>query len=75
MTAQRPTVPDGQQTIGLAWSIPVLLGVWCALGYWLGGLLGSRLIGLVAGWGAGMGAVFYEIRKVLHSGGPRGGAD
>ena len=57
MTGQSPFFAGGQQAIGLAWTIPVLLAVYLGLGYWIGGLLGARL--------AGMGAVAYEIRKVL----------
>lgn len=74
MTAQPPATPDGQQTIGLAWSIPVLLAVYLLIGYWLGGLAGSRFGGILIGWLAGMGAVFYEIRKVLRSTRTRGDA-
>ena len=68
MTVQPPLASGGQQTIGLAWSIPVLLAVYLLLGYWLGGILGSRFAGIAVGWIAGMGAVFYEIRKVLRPG-------
>ena len=68
MTVQPPLASGGQQTIGLAWSIPVLLAVYLLLGYWLGGILGSRIAGIAVGWIAGMGAVFYEIRKVLRPG-------
>jgi len=65
MTGQSPFFAGGQQAIGLAWTIPVLLAVYLGLGYWIGGLLGARLAGVVVGWLAGMGAVAYEIRKVL----------
>lgn len=68
MTIQPPLASGGQQTIGLAWSIPVLLAVYLLLGYWLGGFFGARFAGIVVGWVAGMGAVFYEIRKVLRNG-------
>lgn len=68
MAAQPPSSPGEQQTLGLAWSIPVLLAVYIGLGFWLGGLLGSKFIGVIVGWLAGMGAVFYEIRKVLSNG-------
>ncbi len=65
MTGQAPFFAGGQSAIGLAWTIPVLLAVYLGLGYWLGGLLGARLAGVVVGWLAGMGAVLYEIRKAL----------
>lgn len=68
MAVQPPSLPGSSQTLGLAWTIPVLLLVYIGLGFWLGGLLGSRLTGVLVGWIAGMGAVFYEIRKVLRSG-------
>jgi hypothetical protein len=70
-----PSSPAGQQTIGLAWSIPVLFVVYIGLGYWLGGLAGQRLAGVLIGWLAGMAAVFYEIRKVLRNSGKKGGAN
>lgn len=71
-----PSSPVGsRQSLGLAWSIPVLLLVYIGLGYWLGGLLGSKIAGTLVGWLAGMGAVFYEIRKVLRGQPPKGGAD
>ena len=41
------------------------------LGYWLGGLLGSRGTGLVLGWAGGMFGVFHEIRRVLKPSPPR----
>ena len=83
MTVQPPSLPDGQQALGLAWTIPVLLLVYIGLGLWLGGLLGSRIVGLLAGWGAGMGAVFYEIHRLrrrdearrISPDAPRGGAN
>ena len=66
--------PSGPAAVGLAWSIPVLLALYAGLGYWLGGLAGHRLAGLLVGWGAGMGAVIYEIVKSpRRSGGPEGG--
>ena len=68
MTVQPSSVPSGQGALGLAWTIPVLLLVYVGLGFWLGGLLGSRMIGVWVGWVAGMGAVFYEIRRVLKNG-------
>lgn len=49
----------------MAWTIPALLLVYVGLGFWLGGLCGSRLAGVLIGWLAGMGGVFYEIRKTL----------
>lgn len=62
----------------------MLLLVYIGLGFWLGGLLGSRTAGAVVGWLAGMGGVFYEIRRALKSSagaavrappsGPKGGA-
>ena len=64
MAAQPPLSSEGQQALGLAWTIPVMLAVYLGLGYWLGGLLGSHVIGLVVGWVAGMGGVFYEIRRL-----------
>lgn len=64
MTDQPSSWSDGQQALGLAWTIPVLLAVYLGLGYWLGGLLGSHVAGLVVGWVAGMGGVFYEIRRL-----------
>ena len=74
VTNSSPSSLGGQRGIGLAWSIPVLFAVYIGLGYWLGGLLGSRLAGALVGWLAGMGAVFYEIRKVLRNNRPQGGA-
>ena len=74
MTVQPPSQPGGNQALGLAWSIPVLLAIYIGLGYWLGGLLGFKLPGVLVGWLAGMGAVFYEIRKVLRNNRPQGGA-
>ena len=64
MAVQSPSWSDGQQALGLAWTIPVLLAIYLGLGYWLGGLLGSHIIGLIIGWVAGMGGVFYEIRRL-----------
>ena len=58
----------------MAWTIPVLLAVYIGLGFWLGGLLGFKLVGVLVGWLAGMGAVFYEIRKVLRNNSTPGGA-
>ena len=74
MTAQPPSRSGENQALGLAWSIPVLLAVYIGLGYWLGGLLGSKLGGVLVGWLAGMGAVFYEIWKVLRGNRSQGGA-
>ena len=68
MTVQPPTLPGGNQALGLAWTIPVLLLVYIGIGFWLGGLLGSRMVGVLVGWLAGMGGTFYEIRRVLKSG-------
>jgi hypothetical protein len=68
MTVQPSSVPGGQGALGLAWTIPVLLLVYIGIGFWLGGLLGSRLGGVLVGWLAGMGGVFYEIRRVLKNG-------
>ena len=71
-----PSTPSGnRQTLGLAWTIPVLLIVYIGIGIWLGGWLGSRMAGALGGWVAGMGAVFYEIRKVLRKNPPEGGAN
>ena len=75
VTESIPSSPSGQNLIGLAWSIPVLLAFYLGLGYWLGGLCGSPGLGLFAGWLAGMGAVFYEIRKHLRDDRRSGGAD
>ena len=75
VTESIPSSPSGQNLIGLAWSIPVLLAFYLGLGYWLGGLCGSHGLGLFAGWLAGMGAVFYEIRKHLRDDRRSGGAD
>ena len=58
-----PSSFGGLQALGLAWSIPVLLAVYVGLGFWLGGLLGSRLGGALVGWGLGMAAIVYESRK------------
>jgi hypothetical protein len=68
MTVQPPSLPGGNPALGLAWTIPVLLLVYMGLGFWLGGLFGSRMVGVLIGWLAGMGGVFYEIRRVLRSG-------
>jgi hypothetical protein len=68
MTVQPPSRPSGNQALGLAWTIPVLLLVYIGIGFWLGGLMGSQLAGVLLGWLAGMAAVVYEIRKVLRSG-------
>ena len=65
MTNTPPSSPGGPQALGLAWSIPVLLAVYIGLGFWLGKLVGWPVAGVLAGWLAGMAAVFYEIRKVL----------
>jgi hypothetical protein len=67
MTVQPPSLPGGNQALGLAWTIPVLLLVYIGIGFWLGGLLGAQVIGTLVGWLAGMAAVFYEIRRVLKS--------
>ena len=75
VTESLPSSPSGQNLIGLAWSIPVLLAFYLGLGYWLGGLCRAHGLGLVAGWLAGMGAVFYEIRKHLRDDRQSGGAD
>lgn len=75
VTESIPSSPSGQNLIGLAWSIPVLLAFYLGLGYWLGGLCGSPGLGLFAGWLAGMGAVVYEIRKLLRDDRRSGGAD
>jgi hypothetical protein len=74
MTVQPSSVPGGQRALGLAWTIPALLLVYIGLGFWLGGLLGFRRTGMAVGWVAGMGAVFYEIRKVLRNGDSQRGA-
>ncbi|GEM_PF-855650 len=65
MEKQPPFVPGGSQALGLAWTIPVLMFVYIGLGFWLGRLAGYALVGTLIGWGVGMWAVFYEIRKVL----------
>ena len=65
MTNTPPSSPGDPQALGLAWSIPVLLAVYIGLGFWLGKLAGWPVAGVLAGWLAGMAAVFYEIRKVL----------
>lgn len=71
-----PSSFGSQRALGLAWSIPVLLAVYVGLGLWLGGLLGSKLVGALVGWGVGMAAIFYEIRKTQRDSGPgsKGGA-
>ena len=78
MENRDPSSFGGQRALGLAWSIPVLLAVYVGLGLWLGGLLGSKLVGALAGWGVGMGAIFYEIRKIQRNSradsGSKGGA-
>ncbi len=76
MKSPSPISSNDAQALGLAWSIPVLLGVYLGLGYGIGRWLGSPVAGVLVGWGVGMGAVVYEIRKVLRSGsGPgKGGA-
>lgn len=74
MTEASPSSSDGQRALGLAWTIPILLAVYLGLGYWLGGRFGFRLAGALVGWLLGMGAVFYEIRKVLRAQPPREGA-
>ena len=65
MKDQPPSSFRDSQALGLAWTLPVLLLVYIGLGYWLGGLLGSRVAGLILGWAGGMFGVFYEIRRVL----------
>ena len=50
MTVQPPTLPGGNQALGLAWTIPVLLLVYIGIGFWLGGLLGSRMVGVLVGY-------------------------
>ena len=65
MTNTPPSSPGDPQALGLAWSIPVLLAVYIGLGFWLGKLAGWPVAGVLAGWLAGMAAVFYEIRNVL----------
>ena len=65
MTVQPPSQPGGNQALGLAWTIPVLLLVYIGIGFWLGGLMGSRMAGALVGWLAGMGGIFYEIRRVV----------
>ncbi len=76
MTNSSSSSSNERQTLGLAWSIPVLLAVYIGLGFWLGRWFGSPIAGVLVGWVAGMAAVFYEIWKVLRSGsGPsKGGA-
>ena len=59
------------QALGLAWTLPVLLLIYMGLGYWLGGLLGSRVPGLILGWAGGMFGVVHEIRRVLKPAPPR----
>ena len=59
------------QALGLAWTLPVLLLIYMGLGYWLGGLLGSRVAGLILGWAGGMFGVVHEIRRVLKPAPPR----
>ena len=65
MKDQPPSSFRDSQALGLAWTLPVLLLVYMGLGYWLGGLLGSRVTGLILGWAGGMFGVFHEIRRVL----------
>ena len=65
MKDQPPSSFRDSQALGLAWTLPVLLLVYMGLGYWLGGLLGSRVAGLILGWAGGMLGLFYEIRRVL----------
>ena len=65
MKDQPPSSFRDSQALGLAWTLPVLLLVYIGLGYWLGGLLGSRVAGLILGWAGGMLGLFYEIRRVL----------
>ena len=74
MENRDPSSFGGQRALGLAWSIPVLLAVYVGLGLWLGGLLGSKLVGALAGWGVGMGAIFYEIRKIQRNSGNDSGS-
>ena len=74
MDKRDPSSFGGQRALGLAWSIPVLLAVYVGLGVWLGGLLGSRLVGALAGWAVGMGALFYEIRKIQRNSGVDSGS-
>ena len=74
MENRDPSLFGSQRALGLAWSIPILLAVYVGLGVWLGGLLGSRLVGALAGWAVGMGAVLYEIRKIQRASGSKGGA-
>ena len=69
MTVQPPSLPGEHQTLGLAWSIPVLLAVYIGIGFGLGRWFGSPIAGVLGGWVAGMAAVFYEIHKVLRTGG------
>ena len=73
MTVQPSSRPGGNQALGLAWTIPVLLLVYIGIGFWLGRLMGSRMAGTLVGWFAGMGGVFYEIRRVVKrdAGAPR----
>ena len=70
MTDHPPSSFAGTQALGLAWTLPVLLLVYIGLGYWLGGLLGSKVVGTLVGWVAGMFGIFYEIRRVLKSSRP-----
>ena len=65
MKDQLPSSFRGGQALGLAWTLPVLLLVYIGLGYWLGGLLGSKVVGTLVGGVAGMFGLFYEIRRVL----------
>ena len=78
MENRDPSLFGSQRALGLAWSIPILLAVYVGLGVWLGGLLESRLVGALAGWAVGMGALFYEIRKIQRNSradsGSKGGA-
>jgi len=70
MKEQPPSSFRGGQALGLAWTLPVLLLVYIGLGYWLGGLLGSKVAGVLVGWAGGMFGMFYEIRRVLKSARP-----
>lgn len=65
MQSNSPITSDDAQALGLAWSIPVLLAVYLGLGYGIGRWAGWPVAGVLVGWGAGMAAVVYEIRKVL----------
>ena len=74
MENRDPSLFGSQRALGLAWSIPILLAVYVGLGVWLGGLLGSKLVGALAGWAIGMGAVIYEIRKIQRNSGVDSGS-